>query len=475
MEKIKCQLMSTCISFLCLVASVQCRGISGGHEGKTGVSKCLNNKVSIIEQNCGKSTDRIYKLPGQYFEIDFEQYGGYITVDAKAGRALYYYFTEASNERYNKKPLVLWLNGGPGCSSLGEGLFEQNGPFKVNKDGKTLYKNQFAWNKDASILYLESPAGTGFSYSNTTSDYNASGDDKTAEDAYIFLLNWLEKYPEYKSRDFYIAGESYAGHFVTQLAQTILRNNACGNHANINLRRVAIGNGYIDTETYEWGRIEYLWSHALISDEMRSELQLHCNFSSTESISDVCNNLLAATLNAVGNITLDEIYAPLCNYDSQSIQDDTSYDPCTDNYVTTYLNRPEVQAALHANVTKIPYAWEICSAKLKDLWKDSATSVLPIIQELMHKGVAVWLYSGDVDSLIPVTATRMAINKLKLPVQTPWYAWYNAGEVGGYVTGYENLTFVTVRGAGHEVASYQPARALSVFTSFMSGVLPPSH
>ncbi|KAL9244156.1 hypothetical protein vseg_017961 [Gypsophila vaccaria] len=456
----------TFLYFSFFVAYVQSRGLISR-------TNCLNNKVSIVKQTSAKATDKIQRFPGQYFDVDFDQYGGYVTVDAQAGRALYYYLTEACDSP-STKPLVLWLNGGPGCSSLGYGLFEQIGPLRVNKDGKTLHKNDFAWNKEANILYLESPAGVGFSYSNRTSDYGVSGDTRSANDAYIFLLNWLERYPEYKCRDFYIAGESYAGHFVPQLAHTILSNNVCGRYANINLRGIAIGNGYIDTETYETGRVEYLWSHALISDETRNQVLSNCDFSSMESISEQCNSLITAMLSSTGNITLDEIYAPLCNPSSPSIQDDTSYDPCTDNYVTAYLNTPEVQAALHANVTKIPYPWEICSNKIQSLWKDSAASTLPIIQELMSKGIPVWLYSGDVDSLVSVTATRFAINKMKLPVKTPWYAWYHDGEVGGYVTGYENLTFVTVRGAGHEVPSYQPARALSVFTSFISGELPPS-
>ena len=63
----------------------------------------------------------------------------------------------------------------------------------------------------ANVIFLESPAGVGFSYSNTSSDYVRVGDERTAVDSYIFLLHWLERFPEYKGRDFYIAGESYAG------------------------------------------------------------------------------------------------------------------------------------------------------------------------------------------------------------------------------------------------------------------------
>lgn len=75
------------------------------------------------------------------------------------------------------------------------------------------------------VLFLESPQGVGFSYSNKSSDCKGSGDKRRAADNYVFLVNWLERFPEYKNRDFYITGESYGGHFVPELAQTILYHN----------------------------------------------------------------------------------------------------------------------------------------------------------------------------------------------------------------------------------------------------------
>ena len=92
----------------------------------------------------------------------------------------------------------------------------------------------------ANVLFLESPAGVGFSYSNTTSDFEKGGDKKTASDSYVFLLNWLERFPEYKSRDFYISGESYAGHYVPQLARTILHHNKKANKTLVNLKGIIV-------------------------------------------------------------------------------------------------------------------------------------------------------------------------------------------------------------------------------------------
>ncbi|GMI81644.1 serine carboxypeptidase-like 40 [Hibiscus trionum] len=69
------------------------------------------------------------------------------------------------------------------------------GPFRVNSDGRTLFMNDFAWNNVANVIFLESPAGVGFSYSNTSSDYVNAGDTTTAIDTYTFLVNWLERFP----------------------------------------------------------------------------------------------------------------------------------------------------------------------------------------------------------------------------------------------------------------------------------------
>lgn len=92
----------------------------------------------------------------------------------------------------------------------------------------------------ANVIFLESPAGVGFSYSNTSSDYAKTGDNSTADDSYTFLVNWLERFPQYKTRDFYIAGESYAGHYVPQLAYTIVSRNKNPNQMRINLKGIAV-------------------------------------------------------------------------------------------------------------------------------------------------------------------------------------------------------------------------------------------
>ncbi|CAM0951704.1 unnamed protein product [Alopecurus aequalis] len=198
-----------------------------------------------------READKIAALPGQPPRVNFDKYSGYVTVSEQHGRALFYYFVESPYEAASK-PLVLWLNGGPGCSSLGAGAFQELGPFRVNPDGKTLSRNRHAWNNVANVIFLESPAGVGFSYSNTTSENSQSGDARTAVDAYIFLLNWLERFPEYKGRDLFIAGESYSGHYVPQLAYVVMALHKLG-ASSLNLKGIFVGNPYLDDYKNEKG------------------------------------------------------------------------------------------------------------------------------------------------------------------------------------------------------------------------------
>ncbi|CAJ2668619.1 serine carboxypeptidase 1-like [Trifolium pratense] len=433
----------------------------------------LNTQSSsayVIPQLGEQKADRIVTLPGQPYGVNFEHYSGYVTVDAEAGRELFYYFVESP---YNPstKPLILWLNGGPGCSSLGYGAFEELGPFRVNSDGKTLYRNKYAWNEVANVLFLESPAGVGFSHSNTTSDYDKSGDKRTAQDAYVFLINWLERFPQYKTRDFYITGESYAGHYVPQLASTIIYNNIHYKQTLINLKGISIGNAWIDDATSLKGLFDYLWTHALNSDQTHELIEKYCDFT-TENTSAICNNATTKALIEKGHIDFYNIYAPLC-HDSSLKNSSTGYvtkdfDPCSDFYGNAYLNRPEVQKALHAKPTN----WSHCSEVIRT-WNDSPVTILPTIKYLIDSGIKLWIYSGDTDARVPVTSSRYSINALKLPINSAWRPWYSGNEVGGYVVGYKGLTFVTVRGAGHLVPSWQPERALTLISSFIFGVLPP--
>ncbi|CAK8573198.1 unnamed protein product [Lathyrus sativus] len=441
-----------------------------------------NSLTSSFED---QKRDKISWLPGQPENVGFEQYSGYVTVNEQNGRALFYWLTEAPLSRApNSRPLVLWLNGGPGCSSIAYGASEEIGPFHIKSDGKSLYLNPYAWNNLANILFLDSPAGVGFSYCNKTEDMHTFGDQKTAEDAYIFLVNWFERFPQYKHREFFMAGESYAGHYIPQLAQIVNKRNKGIIYPTINFKGFMVGNGVTDDYHDYVGTFEYWWTHGLISDSTYKMLRTSCDLGSSQHPSKQCLHALTVAQAETGEIDGYSINTPPCNNTSSSLRRGLNrrypwmyraYDPCTVRYSDVYFNRPEVQKAFHANVTEISYAWKACSEILWNYWSDSPFSMLPIYQELINDGLRIWLYSGDTDAVLPLTATRYSIAALKLPTIINWYPWYDNGLVCGWSQVYKGLTFVTVRGAGHEVPLHKPREAFILFRSFLENkYMPPS-
>ncbi|KQK07419.1 serine carboxypeptidase 2 [Brachypodium distachyon] len=423
------------------------------------------------------AADRIARLPGQP-AVDFDMYSGYITVDKAAGRSLFYLLQEAPEEA-QPAPLVLWLNGGPGCSSVAYGASEELGAFRIRPDGANLVLNQYRWNKVANILFLDSPAGVGFSYTNTSSDLYTSGDNRTAHDSYTFLANWFEKFPHYKYRDFYIAGESYAGHYVPELSQLVYRKNKGMSKPIINFKGFMVGNGLIDDYHDYVGTFESWWNHGLISDDTYRLLKASCLHDSFIHPSPACNAAQDTAATEQGNIDMYSLYTPVCNQTASVSRPrprgrypwmSGSYDPCTERYSTVYYNRPEVQRALHANVTGINYTWATCSDTINKNWGDAPRSMLPIYKELIQAGLRIWVFSGDTDAVVPLTATRYSIDALDLPTTIGWYPWSDSKEVGGWSQVYKGLTLVTIRGAGHEVPLHRPRQALIMFQNFLRGM-----
>ncbi|KAL1544276.1 serine carboxypeptidase-like 40 [Salvia divinorum] len=397
------------LSFACVAVCYGGRGIDPltefikGRSAKRwanyGTTKHEYKAVYVGAQEGLKEADMVLSLPGQP-QVNFSQYSGYVTVDPDARRTLFYYFAESQDSC--STPLVLWLNGGPGCSSLGSGGMTGLGPFRVNPDGKLFGTTNIA----GTMLQMLS-----------------SLNPQLALDSLTRI--------EYKTREMYIAGESYAGHYAPQLASLIMQNNKITNQTVVNLKGITIGNALIDIEDYHRGYYEYLWTHALISNKTHQGIVDYCNFSPGADISDRCMNYRYEAEDAVGDIYPYHIYAPWCSSSYSSMI--SGYDQCSSDYVKSYLNIPQVQTALHANVTAIPGPWKVCSPIVRRHWKDSTDTLLPTIKELMADGLRVRIYSGDTDSVVSITATMYSMAKMETAVKTPWYPWDTQQEVGGYI------------------------------------------
>ncbi|NXT23532.1 PPGB protein, partial [Syrrhaptes paradoxus] len=249
-------------------------------------------------------------LPGLTKQPAFRHFSGYLC--AGPGQHLHYWFVEAQSNPQGS-PLVLWLNGGPGCSSM-EGFLKEHGPFTIQPDGVTLKYNDYAWNKLANILYLEAPAGVGFSYSEdkkyATNDTEASDPGcggsclqpapawawgvlppagpslgtgspascltparsclQVARNNYLALKDFLRLFPEYSKNDLYLTGESYGGIYIPTLAEWVMQD------PSLNLKGIAVGNGLSSYEINDNSLVYFAYYHGLLGTELWKDLQTFC-------------------------------------------------------------------------------------------------------------------------------------------------------------------------------------------------------
>ncbi|KAK3028873.1 hypothetical protein RJ639_038558 [Escallonia herrerae] len=383
--------------------------------------------------------DLVVRLPGQP-KVGFRQYAGYVDVDVKAGRSLFYYFVEAEKDS-DHKPLSLWLNGGPGCSSIGGGAFTEFGPFFPKGDGRGLQINSKSWNKASNLLFVESPAGVGWSYSNTSSDYTC--------------------------------GDASTGHYIPQLAVALLDHNEHSNGYKFNIKGVAIGNPLLRLDRDVPATYEFFWSHGMISDEIGLAIMNECDFDdytfgSPHNVTAACSDAISKANSIVGDY--------VNNYDVilDATKISLGVDVCMSYERRFYFNLPQVQKALHANRTNLPHSWSMCSGVLNYSDTDGNINILPLLKRIIESRIPVWVFSGDQDSVVPLLGSRTLVRELahdlKFKVTVPYGTWFHKGQVGGWATEYGHLlTFATVRGAAHMVPYAQPSRALHLFSSFLRG------
>ena len=215
-------------------------------------------------------------LPGWAGPLPSAWFSGFLPVGGR--KQLHYVFVEAETSP-STAPLLLWLNGGPGCSSL-DGLMYEHGPLLVSHDGTELVRNPHAWSTMANVLYLEAPAGVGFSYSTDPQDYKGMGANQTSTDNLEALLAWFQLFPEYSRNRFYISGESYGGIYVPTLSDKVFRSGKFPQFAGF-----LVGNG-------AWGGacgemcegapcdvssgLQFLYGHGAVSDRLMRNISRTC-------------------------------------------------------------------------------------------------------------------------------------------------------------------------------------------------------
>jgi len=336
------------------------------------------------------------------------------------------------------------------------------------------------------MVFFEAPAGVGFSYSDVLSDYK-TGDNKTASDNYKAILAFMQKYPALANNTYYITSESYGGHYMPTLAQTIVQGNAAGQNPHINFGGFMVGNPYTDPTSNDYGTFSTFWGHQLVSKPMwdqwvaacptkdvvlcgEAELQMEIQVQDLDPYAldyPVCLSTSPAKYGRAQRHWLMNHVLPAHRKKAIKLASLGDYDPCVDNYATTYLNRADVQAAIHAK----PTVWAECSNKIDYNSTDGEVPMEPIYQNLItNYKLHILVYSGDDDSVCSTSGTQSWIYGLGYPITQNWKSWTDAnGQVGGYLIKFNGINFATVHSAGHEVPTYQPERALEVFSNYLAG------
>ena len=410
---------------------------------------------------------------------NFDIYSGYLSIPNSFGKALHYVFVESQNDP-KTDPLLLWLNGGPGCSSM-DGFVYEHGPYVFTDEGVELQRNIYSWNTNASVIYLETPAGVGFSILGAGAN-NYTTDQITAHDNLQAVLQWFKKFPEYKNHDFYLSGESYAGIYIPTLAYQIVMYNSYTVLSPINLKGMAVGNGVTDwTVDTDPAFLQMAWTHALIDIPFYEQLQDDCDqFRNLNS--DQCQSDLGYLFNDIlVDLNIYDLYGN-CYYhsDEQSFVDNQRrfkflldkskilkvIPPCAGwRGAYSFFYNATVRNALHIPAS-VP-DWQFCVNL--DYVSDYQHGSLFTYLYLINYGLDILVYSGDTDGSVPFIGTRQWINKLALPILNSYHSWYYDEQVAGYAVEYRGLTFVTVKGAGHIVPQFKRPQAHFMINAWLQG------
>eukprot|EP00358_Blepharisma_japonicum_P004314 CAMPEP_0202947164 /NCGR_PEP_ID=MMETSP1395-20130829/10980_1 /ASSEMBLY_ACC=CAM_ASM_000871 /TAXON_ID=5961 /ORGANISM="Blepharisma japonicum, Strain Stock R1072" /LENGTH=417 /DNA_ID=CAMNT_0049648239 /DNA_START=112 /DNA_END=1365 /DNA_ORIENTATION=+ len=413
-------------------------------------------------------------------------YSGYLKLPNTQGRQIHYVFFTSQNKPATD-PVVLWLNGGPGCSSM-EGAFMENGPLVFSEHEMKMSVNPYSWNLNASMLYFEAPAGVGYSVMGSIANNNTN-DQQTAADNLDALILWFLGFPEYKTNTFYVAGESYAGIYVPTLVYNILQYNTNNPTYKIGIKGFLVGNGVTDWNVdADNAFAEFGWWHGLFGyDLWNSWVNNNCSAFSQEPI---CVKNQNTMYDLFTDINFYDIYrrcvypdfdytaSPAYAKFSNAVMQGSVVNCVPDIGLTQYLNLPNVRTAFHINPSL--GAWQECTNLNYNV--DYTKGSIYLYPTLLNpvNGLRIRFYSGDTDAAVPTIGSRQWIENLAtkgvISVTKQWREWTFNQQVGGMVINYApsgsttpNFTFMTIRGTGHMSIQWKRPEGYHMFLTFIEG------
>ncbi|XP_003748417.1 probable serine carboxypeptidase CPVL [Galendromus occidentalis] len=393
-----------------------------------------------------------------------ETYSGYLTVNETTNANLFFWFIPAMNTSPTA-PVVLWLQGSPGSSSL-FGLFVEHGPYEVTKN-LSLQPRASTWAKSFNMLYIDNPVGAGFSY--VSPDGHARNFSDVGRDLFIGLQQFFTLFDEYGENDFYVAGESFAGKFVPALAHEILRNNLT---AKMNLQGIIIGSSLCDPPTM-MSYADFLLNLGLISEIQAKYFKRQ-------------ERIVLESLKENDYVKAFEVFSELIN--GNRVNRTKSYfqrksgfslkfnalqakEPEAYNYFKGFLKLNGTRQALHVGNASFNDGLTVRQSLKGEMMK----SVKPWIEEALERRLKVLIYSGQFDIIVPYPLSRSFVNSIgwggaQAFSEARRLIWRNetTGEPVGYVRQFGVLTEVLVRNAGHFVPFDAPRQAYDMMDRFIN-------
>ncbi|XP_004418934.1 PREDICTED: probable serine carboxypeptidase CPVL [Ceratotherium simum simum] len=436
--------------------------VSTPQKGDAGQPLVLTPYIKAGNLEEGRQLSLVAPFPGS----NVKSYAGYITVNETYNSNLFFWFFPAQVEPSNA-PVVLWLQGGPGGSSM-FGLFVEHGPYVVTSN-LTLRLRDFPWTTTFSMLYVDNPVGTGFSFTDDPQGYAVNEDD-VARDLYSALIQFFQLFPEYKENDFYATGESYAGKYVPAIAHYIHMLNPVMT-MKINLKGIAIGDAYSDPESIIGGYAAFLYQIGLLDEKQRKYFQKQCDecvkFIKKEKwfqAFEVLDKLLD------GDLTSEPSYFQNVTGCSNYYNFLQCTEPEDQRYYGKFLSLPEVRQAIHVGNR----TFNDGSTVEKYLREDTVKSVKPWLTEIMNN-YKVLIYSGQLDIIVAAPLTErslMAMNwtgsqEFRKVERKVWKIFESDDEVAGYVRQVDDFCQVIVRGGGHILPYDQPLRSFDMINRFV--------
>ncbi|KAK4199392.1 putative carboxypeptidase KEX1 precursor [Triangularia verruculosa] len=425
----------------------------------------------------------VHSLPGAPPGPLVKMHAGHIEVTPESNGNMFFWHFQ-NKHIANKQRTVIWLNGGPGCSSE-DGALMEIGPYRL-KDKDTLVYNEGAWNEFANVLFVDNPVGTGFSYVDTNAFVREL--DEMADQFVTFLEKWYKLFPEYEHDDIYIAGESYAGQYIPYIAKAILERNKKGGESSYkwNLAGLLIGNGWISPpEQYE-AYLQFAFEKGLVKkgSDAASKLEVQQR---------ICSKQLAVGPALVDNNDCEKILQDLLQLTATKkggeqrcvnmydIRLTDTYPSCGMNWppdldhVTPYLRRNDVIQALHVNANKVT-GWVECNGQVGANFRPSSKPSVELLPDLL-KEVPIILFSGSEDLICNHLGTEALISNLQWNggkgfeitpgTWAPRRDWDFEGEAAGFWQEARNLTYVVFYNSSHMVPFDYPRRTRDMLDRFM--------